>query len=77
MRPQGAPVGMTVASDGAIWLVEDKNQTIMRIDAEPASDAVGPLPCDSRTRGADQRAAQPVGSDPDNRDRLTQVRDAN
>ena len=31
-RPQGAPVGMTVAADGAIWLVEDKNQTIIRID---------------------------------------------
>ena len=32
VRPQGAPVGMTVASDGAIWLVEDKNQTVIRID---------------------------------------------
>src|SRR5262249_28849234 len=25
VRPRGAPVGMTVAADGAIWLVEDKN----------------------------------------------------
>ena len=23
VRPQGAPVGLTVASDGTIWLVED------------------------------------------------------
>ena len=35
VRPQGAPVGMTVAADGALWLVEDKNQTIIRIDSEP------------------------------------------
>ena len=27
-RPQGAPVGMTVAEDGAIWLVEDKNSAL-------------------------------------------------
>ena len=34
VRPQGAPVGMTVASDGAIWLTEDKNQTIIRLKQE-------------------------------------------
>ena len=49
VRPQGAPVGITVAADGAIWLVEDKNQTIIRIDAEPESAAVGALPCGNRT----------------------------
>ena len=49
VRPQGAPVGMTVASDGAIWLIEDKNQTIIRIDSEPVERAAGPLPCDLRT----------------------------
>ena len=49
MRPQGAPVGMTVASDGALWLVEDKNQSIIRLDAEPEAAAVGALPCGART----------------------------
>ena len=49
VRPQGAPVGMTVAADGALWLVEDKNQTIIRIDNEPEQDAIDPLPCGTRT----------------------------
>ena len=31
LRPQGAPVGFTVARDGSIWIVEDKNQTIVRL----------------------------------------------
>ena len=48
-RPQGAPVGMTVAEDGAIWLVEDKNQTVIRID-RAAGDPPPPLPCDTRSR---------------------------
>ena len=39
MRPQGAPVGITVASDGAIWLVEDTTRPILRIDTPPASQA--------------------------------------
>jgi len=29
VRPQGTPVGLTVASDGSIWFVEDANQTVM------------------------------------------------
>jgi glucose/arabinose dehydrogenase len=29
LRPQGTPVGLTVASDGSIWFVEDANQTVM------------------------------------------------
>lgn len=29
IRPKGSPVGMTVAKDGSIWFVEDKNKTIM------------------------------------------------
>jgi glucose/arabinose dehydrogenase len=29
LRPQGAPVGMTVAADGSIWFAEDVNETIM------------------------------------------------
>ncbi|MEA2928876.1 MAG: hypothetical protein QOG38_1304, partial [Hyphomicrobiales bacterium] len=43
VRPRGRPVGMTVASDGAIWLVDDQNKTILRIDTEPASDPIKPL----------------------------------
>lgn len=31
LRPQGAPVGMTVAHDGSIYIVEDKNRTILRL----------------------------------------------
>lgn len=74
VRPQGAPVGMTVASDGAIWLVEDKNQTIVRIDAEPAAAAVGPLPCDARTPEQITELLGMVARDADNRKRLSQVR---
>jgi glucose/arabinose dehydrogenase len=28
-NPKGAPVGMTVANDGSLWFVEDKNKTVM------------------------------------------------
>ncbi len=31
MRPEGAPVGMTVANDGSIWIVDDKNQAVLRL----------------------------------------------
>lgn len=30
-RPMGTPVGLAVAQDGAIWVTEDKNATILRI----------------------------------------------
>jgi glucose/arabinose dehydrogenase len=30
-RPKGTPVGITMASDGAIWIIEDKNKTILRL----------------------------------------------
>ncbi len=30
-RPMGTPVGLAVAEDGAIWVAEDKNATILRI----------------------------------------------
>ncbi len=72
-RPQGAPVGMTVASDGAIWLAEDKNRTIIRIDTAPLQPRVA-LPCDLRT---DQQIAELikfVDGDPGNRARITQIR---
>jgi hypothetical protein len=73
VRPQGAPVGMTVASDGAIWLVEDKNAIIIRIDK--AADAkTEALPCNVRT---DQQIDELIGyvtNDRGNRERLTQLR---
>jgi glucose/arabinose dehydrogenase len=31
VRPRGAPTGFTVADDGSIWVVEDKNKTILRL----------------------------------------------
>ena len=31
VRPMGTPVGMAVAADGALWVAEDKNATVLRI----------------------------------------------
>lgn len=33
-RPAGAPVGLTVAKDGAIWVADDRNAAILRIAAD-------------------------------------------
>jgi glucose/arabinose dehydrogenase len=74
VRPQGAPVGLAVAADGAIWLAEDKNQTIIRIDAEPETAAVGPLPCANRTPARIAEIVNQVMKDAANRKRLTEVR---
>lgn len=74
VRPQGAPVGLTAASDGAIWLVEDKNQTVIRIDAEPAERAASPLPCGLRTAEQIAELVRMVLGNADSRKRLTQVR---
>jgi glucose/arabinose dehydrogenase len=74
VRPQGAPVGMSVASDGAIWLVEDKNKTILRIDSEPAAAAIGPLPCDARGEAQISQLLGYVENDQESRARLTQIR---
>jgi glucose/arabinose dehydrogenase len=72
-RPQGAPVGMTVAEDGALWLVEDKNQTVIRID-RAAGDPPPPLPCDTRSQALIDRLAELVAKDAQNRTRLTTLR---
>jgi glucose/arabinose dehydrogenase len=34
VRPQGTPVGITVAADGAIWVADDKNGLIIRFAAD-------------------------------------------
>ena len=34
VRPQGTPVGIAVAADGAIWVADDKNAVIIRIAAD-------------------------------------------
>ena len=74
VRPQGAPVGMTVAADGALWLVEDKNQTIVRIDVDPATTPADPLPCDARTDEQVKELARLAGQDRENAARLSRVR---
>lgn len=40
-RPKGAPTGFTVASDGSIWIAEDKNKVVVRLarfDGESHAD---------------------------------------
>jgi glucose/arabinose dehydrogenase len=73
VRPQGAPVGMAVADDGAIWLVEDKNQTVIRID-RTSETPPEPLPCDTRSEALLDRLVILVSSDASNRARLTSLR---
>jgi streptogramin lyase len=36
---------MTVASDGAIWLVEDRNRSILRLDVDSGAPVGNALPC--------------------------------
>jgi glucose/arabinose dehydrogenase len=74
VRPQGAPVGITVASDGAIWIVEDKNQSILRIDVDPAAAPFDHLPCDARSEKQIKELIDFVAGSADNSRRLSQVR---
>lgn len=73
LRPQGAPVGLAVASDGAIWVVEDKNKTVIRIDATTEKPEE-PLPCDERSQAQIDELAKFVAADPQNRARLSAFR---
>jgi glucose/arabinose dehydrogenase len=73
VRPRGAPVGMTVSSDGAIWLVEDKNAAILRIDADPAARP-DPLGCDTRTDAQIDALVKFVTGDRAKMQRLTDIR---
>lgn len=72
-RPQGAPVGMAVAEDGAIWLVEDKNKTVIRID-RAVGEALAPLPCDARSQAMIDQLAAFVARDAQKSARLTGLR---
>ena len=72
-RPQGAPVGFTVAADGAIWLVEDKNTSVIRIDRTSAKPPE-PQPCDVRTQAQINELVRFVANDAQNKARLTAIR---
>ena len=72
VRPQGAPVGLAVAADGAIWLAEDKNQTIIRIDADDRPPDA--LPCNARTSAQISALTDAVMKNTEQRKRLDTVR---
>ncbi|WOH80470.1 PQQ-dependent sugar dehydrogenase [Bradyrhizobium sp. BEA-2-5] len=72
-RPRGAPVGMTVASDGAIWLVEDKNKTIIRLD-RASGEVPTPLPCDMRSQAQIDELVRFVQQDAQKSGYLSSVR---
>ncbi len=73
MRPQGAPVGLTVAEDGAVWLVEDKNKTVIRIDRDPTASTAR-LPCNVRSEVQIAQLMSRVTKDAESVRLLTQVR---
>ena len=54
-RPRGAPVGMTVARDGSLWLVEDTNGTVLRLSTDRYR-STGPI------AGPDARPLPPAGA---------------
>ena len=64
---------MTVASDGAIWVVEDHNKTIIRIDTA-ASQPPDPLPCDARSQAQIDELVKFVQGNPSQSQRLTAIR---
>lgn len=66
---------MTVASDGAIWVVEDHNKAIIRIDTA-AGQAPDALPCDVRSQAAVDELVGFVRNDPSQSQRLTTIRTA-
>ena len=74
IRPQGAPVGLTEAEDGAIWIVEDKNQTILRVDVDSSSTARATLPCGGRSDAEIEMFLSYLQKNPENMARLSRVR---
>jgi glucose/arabinose dehydrogenase len=43
LNPKGSPTGMTVAQDGSIWFVEDKNKTVMVLRRGSNSQITDPV----------------------------------
>lgn len=76
IRPQGAPVGITVAEDGAIWIVEDKNATVLRIDVDPTNTITEKLACDGRSEDEIKELYAMIQTNSENKNRLTRVRKA-
>lgn len=76
IRPRGAPVGITVADDGAIWVVEDKNATILRIDVDPTYTQPEQLSCDGRSEDDVKAIYGAIQKNENNKARLTKVRKA-
>jgi glucose/arabinose dehydrogenase len=59
-RPQGAPVGMAVAADGAIWVADDRNGTIIRFAKDSGPGGRGGYPSvRAGLHGAEIPAASP------------------
>jgi glucose/arabinose dehydrogenase len=73
VRPRGAPVGITAASDGSLWLVEDRNPSIIRIDVDQ-SPPPEPLGCDSRTDAQIAELVKFVTGDRGKLQRLDEIR---
>ncbi len=48
IRPQGAPVGILEASDGSLFIVEDKNKTILRLSVSESSNEEPEVEVDNR-----------------------------
>ncbi len=71
-RPHGRPVGMAVANDGAIWVIDDINKAILRVDA--SMDQPEPLPCDIRTEAEIAEIIGFIEADPAKRSELTLIR---
>jgi glucose/arabinose dehydrogenase len=44
IRPEGAPVGMMVADDGRVWIVDDKNGAILRLSQLQPGDELTDMP---------------------------------
>ncbi len=56
VRPKGAPVAFTTADDGSIWIVDDKNLTVVRLSADSTKRQD---PCEG-----DAAVDTPLSSDP-------------
>ncbi|MEK7358414.1 MAG: SMP-30/gluconolactonase/LRE family protein, partial [Bdellovibrionota bacterium] len=74
VRPQGAPVGMTIADDGSIWVLEDKNASIIRIDATNEATPPEPVACDSRSEEEIKELVGMIDKDSAKRGLLTDIR---